>query len=80
MTEAFKKHFEDADADNDRHLSQQEYFTFCAKMKALQEEKGLPTMDQSEEYQTRMWTVMNKINDKYSGVAPGDIGISRSFQ
>ena len=49
-------------------------------MKAMQEEKGLPTMDQSEEYQTRMWSAMNKINDKYSGVAPGDIGLSRSFQ
>ena len=36
-------------------------------------------MPRSEEYLKRMWAALNKINDQYEGVAPGDIGITNRF-
>ena len=80
MLETFKGNFAEADSDNDSYLSQAEYLSFCAKMKASLEEKGLPVIPQTEEHHTRMWTAMNKIRDTYEGVAPEDIGLARRFQ
>lgn len=45
MNEAFVRIFEEADADKDTYLDKSEYFTFCAKMKALSEEKELPVVE-----------------------------------
>ena len=80
MVEAFKSNFAEADADNDKYLSQPEYLTFCAKMQSFLEEKGLPVIPQTEEHHTRMWTAMNKISNNHEGISPEDIGLARRFQ
>lgn len=79
MTEGFKKNFEDADADKDSYLSKAEYIDFCAKMRDLYNEKDLPIIPQTEEYEKRMWEVLNKIRDENEGVASGDISLSKNF-
>ena len=79
MSEAFKKNFEEADEDQDKYLNQAEYSSFCAKMKAYYGEKNLPVIAQSEDYLARCWTVMNKVNNSYEGVAPADIGICKNY-
>ena len=38
MNDAFVRIFEEADQDQDTYLDLTEYYTFCAKMKAFQEE------------------------------------------
>ena len=45
VTEAFVRIFEEADQDKDTYLDMSEYFTFCAKMKAFNEENNLPTIE-----------------------------------
>ena len=59
---AFQRLFEEADAKKSKHLTKAQYLTFCAKMKAFQDEQGLPGLGQTKAYNERMWTAMNKIN------------------
>ena len=79
MSAAFQRLFQAADKKKRKHLSKAEYLVFCTKMKAFQEEKGLPSLGQTKSYNERMWAALNKLNDEYQGVAPGDLSISRGF-
>ena len=78
-SEEFRKLFAEADEDNNDRLNLAEWLSFVEKSEAVKAARKEPSTPKSEEYNTDVFNILNKISESTDGVSKEDIAVGFNF-